>query len=129
MNRPEFEYKAPPIRTNQLNTPVSFFRVVENDGPEPGDSTTTQAFDCMCLAYEPSNKDRAVLNVNETKFGLTIKIRDTFGEYDPSNTDVVVVDDRRYLDANGQPIVWDIIEVSPDLENNQFVKIILGVTK
>jgi len=129
MNRPEFEYKAPPIRTNQLNTPVRFFHVVENDGPEPGESTTVPAFDCMCLAYEPSNKDRTVLNVAEAKLAVTIKIRDTFGEYDPVTSDVAVIDDRRYVDELGQPIVWDVVSVSPDLENNQFVKIILGVTK
>ncbi|VDG18309.1 gp8 protein [Lactobacillus plantarum JDM1] [Lactiplantibacillus mudanjiangensis] len=129
MNRPEFEYKAPPIKTSQFNTPVSFFRTVEDDGPEPGAGNTEQVFDCMCLAYEASNKDRAVLNVNEVKYGLTIKIWDTFGEYDPSTTDTAVLDDRRYLDVKGQPIIWDVISVAHDLENNRIVKIVLGVTR
>ncbi|WP_423771506.1 hypothetical protein [Lactiplantibacillus plantarum] len=129
MNRPKFEYNAPPIRTNQLNTPVRFFRTVKNLGPEPGRGQTEQVFECLGLAYDPSTKDREVLNVNEAKYGVTIKIRDTFGEFDPTTKDTVVIDDRRYLDATGQPIVWDVIQVAPDLENNAFVKIVLGVTK
>ena len=129
MNRPEFEYKAPPVRTNQLNTPVRFFRTVKNTGPEPGRGQTEQIFECLGLVYDPSTKDRTVLTAHESKYGATVKIRDAFGEFDPITKDTVVIDDRRYLDTTGQPIVWDIIQVAPDLENNQFVKIVLGVTK
>lgn len=82
-------------------------------GPEPGRGQTEQAFECLGLAYDPSTKDREVLNVNEAKYGVTIKIRDTFGEFDPTTKDTVVIDDRRYLDATGQPIVWDVIQVAP----------------
>ncbi|MDV2576902.1 hypothetical protein RYX41_11545 [Lactiplantibacillus plantarum] len=70
-----------------------------------------------------------MLTAHESKYGATVKIRDAFGEFDPTTKDTVVIDDRRYLDATGQPIVWDVIQVAPDLENNQFVKIVLGVTK
>lgn len=129
MNRPEFEYKAPTIRTNQLNTLVRFFRTQKPIGPEPGRGQSELAFECMGLAYDPSTKDHTVLVDHEAKFGVTVKIRDTFGEFDPSTKDTVVIDDRRYVDAVGQPIVWNVVQVAPDLEHNQFVKIILGVTK
>lgn len=129
MNRPEFEYKAPTIKTSQLNTLVRFFRTQKPTGPEPGRGKTELVFECLGLAYDPSSKDHTVLVDHEAKYGVTVKIRDTFGEYDPSTTDTVQIDDRRYLDPSGQPIIWDVVQVAPDLEHNQYVKIILGVTK
>lgn len=116
------KYKPPKIGAGELRTPVSFLGYKPNDGPEPGEEVVENLFRCTCLAYNPSMKDLDILQAKDTKEGLTIKIRDLHQEYIPTNKHKVVIDDYRYKDK-----VWEIIDVAPDLENNSFVKIILGL--
>lgn len=68
-------------------------------------------------------KDREILDVDGTKEAITIKIRDPYTDYVANNKHKAVLDDYRYKNK-----VWDVIDVVPDLENNDFVKIILGVS-
>ena len=116
-------YKRPEIVAGELNTPVTFFEYQPNDGPYPGEEVKTELYACTCLAYNPSSKDREILGAQEAKEGLTIKIRDPYTDYLPRNDHKVVLDDYRYKNK-----VWDVIDFAPDLENNQFLKIILGAT-
>ncbi|WP_288746337.1 phage head-tail adapter protein [uncultured Enterococcus sp.] len=116
-------YKKPEIVAGELNTPVTFFEFKAASGPDPGEVETQELYKCTCLAYNPSSKDLTIMDTKGTKDGITIKIRDPYTDYLPSNKHKVILDDFRYKDK-----MWDVIDVSPDLENNQFVKIILGVT-
>lgn len=116
-------YKKPEIVAGDLNTPVTFFEFKPASGPEPGESTKKELYFCTCLVYNPSSKDREILSGNGTKKAVTIKIRDPYTDYLPDNAHKVVLDDFRYKDD-----VWDIVDFAPDVENNDFLKIILGVT-
>lgn len=117
------KYKPKEIVAGELNTPVSFFEFKPSDGPEPGEEEKEELYNCTCLVYNPSSKDRDILQSKGTKEAVTIKIRDPYTDYLPSNKHKVVLDDFRFKDK-----VWDIVDHAPDIENNDFVKIILGIT-
>lgn len=116
-------YQRPKIVAGDLRTPVTFFEFNPTNGPDPSDEEKEELYKCTCLAYNPSMKDREILDVTGTKEAITIKIRDPFTDYLASNKHKVILDDYRYKGK-----VWDVMDVSPDLENNEFVKIILGVS-
>lgn len=117
------KYKRPQIVAGDLNTPVTFFEFVPDEGPYPGEDKKQELYKCTCLVYNPSSKDRDILNGKGTKEAVTIKIRDPYTDYLPSNKHKVILDDFRYKDK-----IWDIVDHAPDVENNDFIKIILGVT-
>ena len=117
------KYKPKEIVAGELNTPVSFFEFKPSDGPEPGEEEKEELYNCTCLVYNPSSKDRDILQSKGTKEAVTIKIRDPYTDYLPSNKHKVILDDFRYKDK-----VWDVVDHAPDVENNDFVKIILGVS-
>ena len=110
-------YKKSKIVAGDLNTPVTFFEFQPNKGPEPVDEEKKELYFCTALVYNPSMKDRDILG---TKEGVTIKIRDPHQSYIPTNKHKVRILDYRYGDK-----VWEIIDVSPDLEENSIVKIVL----
>ena len=116
-------YKPNKIVAGALNTPVSFFEFKPSEGPEPGEEEKEELYDCTCLVYNPSSKDRDILQSKGTKEAVTIKIRDPYTDYLPSNKHKVILDDFRYKDK-----IWDIVDHAPDIENNDFIKIILGIT-
>lgn len=117
------KYQPKNIVAGELNTPVFFFEFKPSDGPEPGEEEKKELYNCTCLVYNPSSKDRDILQSKGTKEAVTIKIRDPYTDYLPSNKHKVILDDFRYKEK-----VWDIVDYAPDVENNDFVKIILGVT-
>ena len=116
-------YQRPKIVAGDLRTPVTFFEYQPTLGPDPSDEEKKELYKCTCLAYNPSMKDREILDGVGTKEAITIKIRDPYTDYLASNKHKAVLDDYRYKNK-----VWDVIDVVPDLENNDFVKIILGVS-
>lgn len=118
-------YKKPKINSGSLKTRVEFWGFVPNDGPEPGEEKNEKLYECFSLAYNPSIKDMEILNAKGTKEGLTIKIRDPHQDYIPTNKHKVVIDDYRALPIGKE---WEIIDVSPDFEDNRFIKIVLGAT-
>lgn len=118
-------YKTPKINSGNLRTPVQFWSFIPNDGPEPGEEKREKLFECYCLAYNPSMKDMEILHEKGTKEGLTIKIRDPHQDYIPTNKHKVIVNDYRILPAGKE---WEILDVSPDFEDNRFIKIVLGAT-
>lgn len=114
-------YKPKEITTGDMRTPVVFFKYQPPKGPEPGDIEEKELYRCFCLAYNPSMKDMEILKVSDTKEGLTIKIRDPQSDYIPTNKHYVELQDYRYKNQ-----IFDIIDVSYDLEYNEFIKIVLG---
>ncbi len=120
-------YKRPSTGSGELRTPVGFYRNAPNDGPEPGEAILKQLYECYAQVYAPSNKDHAILSEHNTSRSVTIKIRDSRGQYVAENDDVCVIDDYRYIDSKGNNIVWNVIDVRPDFEDDKFVVIVLGV--
>lgn len=118
-----FEYRKPDTDAGQLRTPVTFYRYGPNTGPEPGEEEKEVLFACFCEAYNPSMKDLSIMGLTGTKEGMTIKIRDTLGEYIPTNEHFAVLEDYRYKEK-----VFSVIDVRNDMSDNRFITILLGVT-
>lgn len=111
--------------SGDLRTPVYFYAQSPNDNGEPGNQPRAQVFMAWAQVYGASNKDVAILNTHDYTAGITIKIRDTQGEFIPDpNKNTVIIDDYRYKD-----VVWDITDVRPDFKNDQFVVLVLGNPK
>ena len=113
-------YKKPKVRSGDLKTVVTFYKI-KRDSFEPNDSTEEQLFECFAQVYGPSQKDLTILTTNDAKEGVTIKIRNTKGEFIPDNTMVVTIDDYRYLGK-----IWNVKDVRPDFETDKFDIIVLG---
>lgn len=112
--------------SGDLRTPVYFYGQLPSDDGEPGDMPDTQVFMAFAQVYGASTKDTAILNSHEYSAGVTIKIRDTRGEFvpDPSKN-TVVIDDYRYASVAD----WDILDVRPDFEDDAFTVVVLGNPK
>ncbi|EME3511815.1 MULTISPECIES: hypothetical protein [Enterococcus] len=121
-------YKKSKIVAGDLNIPVTFFSYEPNDSPDPGEKKKNILYECTALIYNPSMKDITILESKGTKEGLTIKIRDPLQSYVPNNKHKVEIKDYRCKFESGGYKHWEIIDVSPDFESNNLIKIVLGVT-
>ncbi|WP_239255419.1 phage head-tail adapter protein [Listeria ilorinensis] len=117
-----FKYTSPDIQSADLRTPVVFYGAKPNKGPEPGETTDEKLYACFGDVYNPSAKDLSILEGTETEEAVTVKIRDTRGGYLPSTSDYLVLDDWRYRGKE-----FAVKSVGPDLENNNYIKVIAGV--
>lgn len=122
----ETTYKRPTTSSGDLRTPIAFYQMTENEGIEPGEMPTKPLFECLGQAYAPSNKDNAILETHGVKRGVTVKIRDTRGGFFPKNNDGAVIDDYRYQNVHGENIVWNVVDVRPDFEDDRFIVVVLG---
>lgn len=113
-------YKKPTVRSGDLNTPVTFYTVGSDDFI-PGQQAITKVFKAYAQVYGPSQKDRQIMDSNDVKEGVTIKIRNTQGEFVPNHTQRVYIDDYHYVDQ-----LWDVIDVRPDFQNDKFDVIVLA---
>lgn len=121
MNKPTFQYKPPKIGTGELRTPVSFFVYQPAPGFTPDEEVKRKVFDCYAEIYNPSAKDHEILSSVDTEYAVTINIRDSKGQYTPSNKHFVEINDYRY-----KGITFSIIDVRYDFANNAFINILLG---
>lgn len=112
--------------SGDLRTPVYFYEQTPNADGEPGEAPTLPIFMAWAQVYSASTKDNTILNAHEYTAGVTIKIRDTQGEFVPDpNKNSVYIDDYRYSNVED----WDIIDVRPDFEDDRFVVCVLGNPK
>lgn len=118
------KFKKEKVTAGDLSTSVTFFSKNSDSGFFPGVEEKEKLYSCFALIYNPTMKDLEVLNSKGTKEGLTIKIRDPHEEYVPSNKHFLVIDDYRY----GPKKELEVIDVSHDIEHNDFIKIIVGMT-
>lgn len=123
MNKPQFQYKPPKVKTGDLRTPVKFFEYTPSEGPNPDEEVKLLLHECFAEVYNPSMKDLEKLKTVSTKHAVTINIRDSKGEYVPDNKHFVELLDYRYKGT-----VWDILDVRYDVQENSFITILLGVT-
>lgn len=107
--------------SQQLKVPVEFYQFIPKTGFEPGKKEEKILHSCLADIYSTTMKELekiASLGKGE-KRNVSLRIRDSLGEYDPKITHGVRIYDRRMVNTT-----WKIISVEPDLENNDFIKII-----
>ncbi|MDN6626260.1 MAG: phage head-tail adapter protein [Pisciglobus halotolerans] len=124
MKKPEFKYTPPKVQSGDLRTPAKFYEYTTSTGPEPDQVEKSLLHECFSEVYNPSMKDLEKLKTANTKHAVTINIRDSKGEYVPTNKHFVELLDYRYKD-----IVWDVLDVRYDIQDNSFITILLGVTE
>lgn len=107
--------------TAQLKIPMEFYKYRPKSGFEPGKKEEEILHKCLGHIYSTSVKELekiAALGKGQ-KRNVSIRIRDSYGAYDPELTHGVRIFDRRLINVR-----WSIISIEPDLEDNDFIKII-----
>lgn len=114
-------FKKPFITTKKLNTKVVFYEYVARTGPEAGTKRKKELY--TCWAYVPQWKMTELQNAiaNGTEHDVKIFIRETHGQYIPS--------EKHYVSIDSPYITKDlnIKLVQPDVENERFLMLLAGV--
>lgn len=117
--------------SGDLRTPVSFYKYKPSNGPDPGEEESEKLFECFCEVYAASSKDIEILSTGSekgqlkfinTKNAITIRIRDSFGDFYPSTEDYAELADYRFKN-----IRFTIIDIRPDMVEQDFITILLAV--
>lgn len=111
-------------RAGELNSRVEFFEYAPSPGPEPGEVEKAKLWECWAEVYEPSMKDLEVLSTTGTFHSVTVRIRDTRGEFTPRDKHYMSVLDDVYKDEKGEYIRFNIKKVHPDIKDKRFIKIV-----
>ncbi|MCZ0717833.1 phage head-tail adapter protein [Aerococcus kribbianus] len=118
------QYKKPQTDIGELRTPIHFIELGQT-GPKPTDkSEEVIQFYCFAEVYNPSFKDMEVMKTKGVEQGVTVKIRDPLGDYYPSNHHLVRINDRRFINK-----LWRIISIRPDIQNSDFIILVLAVNE
>ncbi|EHD5018724.1 phage head-tail adapter protein [Listeria monocytogenes] len=118
----KFKYEEPKVQSGDLRTPVTFYEYAPSNGPEPGEEEKSVLFECFAEVYNPSMKDLQILDNVDTKFAVTLTIRDPQNEYFPTNKHFLEIHDFRY---NGRK--WNILDVRPDMD--RFITVLAGANE
>lgn len=106
------------MRISDLNTRITFYEYEENDGPEPGEKEKKELYKCWGKVQDVTMKDLERSRMNETKLDVTVTIREPWKRYRPTNKHYIEIHAPEFEDEH-----YNIVEVVPDLQNRQFVKI------
>ncbi|USK43726.1 phage head completion protein [Cytobacillus oceanisediminis] len=106
-----------------LNTRVSFYEYVPNDGPEPGEKKSKELYKSWAKVDEVWLKDIEIAKSNGTLSDVTITIRNPGRTYQPNNKHYLSIDSDYYRDKD-----FNIKHVRPDLKNRGFIQVIAGVS-
>ena len=117
--RSDFKYRQPRIHSGDLRTPVKFYEYRPNQGPIPGESKYDKLFECMAKVDTVWLKDLETAKANNTISDVTLTIRDTKGEFIPTNRHYLKIEAEEYED-----LVYNVFSVQPDLQNRDFVTIV-----
>lgn len=115
----EFKYKPPRLHSGELRTPVTFYKYVPKQGPEPGEEEEKPLHECMGKIDEVWLKDVELAKSNGTLSDITITIRDPLQDYIPKNKHYISIDHPQYKDNR-----YNVKHVQPDPQNNRFINII-----
>ena len=120
----ENNFKQKKTGSGELRTPVSFYAYKPNNGPDPGEDELEKIFQCFCEVYASSSKDLAIIASKNiaTSNTATVRIRDSFGEFYPVTENYAELHDYRFKD-----IRWNVVDVRPDLVENDFITVVLAV--
>lgn len=112
-------YKRPEITSGDLDKPVEFFVIGQSSGPEVGmDGEPEVLYFCMADVYESSMKDIERNQTVSAKNMVTMKIRDTYGEYLPQTEHKFEIRHHNY------PHKYNVIDVAPDTSESGFIKVV-----
>lgn len=112
------KFERQPITTGDQDKPIVFFEEGVNAGPEVGSDETAIHFRCMAEVYESSMKDVEAHSTVSAKNLITVKIRDTYGDYLPKTHHKFRIEHYNY------PGDYNVINVSPDTRDKGFMKIV-----
>ena len=108
-------------KVGDYRTPVIFYGLADDGfSPEPNSESRAEKFKC----YSPSVKDYTIMNAHSVTEGMTIIIPDTRGEFVPDTSMTVKIEDYRFKNTE-----WNVLEVVPDLEENKYIKVVLGAVR
>lgn len=116
-------YKRPKTDTGDLRTPVTFYEFAPNDGPEPGETEKAILYKAWAKIDEVWLKDIEMAKSTGTLSDITITIRDTQGEFIPTNKHYVSIDAPEYRDVR-----YNIKHSQPDLQNKKWLRVVAGVS-
>jgi head-tail adaptor len=105
-----------------LNTRVTFYKFVPNDGPEPGEVEERALYKAWAKVDEVWLKDIEIAKSNGTLSDVTITIRDPRGTYQPNNMHYLSIDSAYYKEKR-----YNIKHVQPDLQNKRYIRIVAGL--
>lgn len=111
-------YKPPKISSGDLRIPVTFFRQVVNDGPEPGTSEE-QVYFCLCEPYESSIKDIESIGKTHNQETITINIRNPHSDYLVKHSDKFRIVHYLYHGVD-----FNVSHVALNSNNKEFIKIV-----
>ncbi len=118
-------YKRPRVTSGDLRTPVTFYKEAPYDGPLPDADTPGEPIELhkgYAKIDEVYRRDVEQAKANGTLSDLTITIRDTKGQYVPSNTHYFVIDADGYRNQK-----YEVKGVLPNFQNRDFVDIVGSV--
>lgn len=116
------QYERPRVQSNDLRTWVKFYSYEPNPGPEPGESKSSVQYEAWARIDEVWSRDVAQAKSNGTLSDITLTIRDTHGEYIPSNKHYIEVDMPEYRGKH-----YNVKHTQPDPQNRDFIKVIAGM--
>lgn len=116
----EFKYRKTRVNNGDLRTPVIFYEYrPKKDSPYPDEMEYEKIYECWTKVDTVWLKDLETAKVNNTISDVTLTIRDTQGEYIPTNKHFLKIDTIEYKD-----FVYNIDSIQPDLQNRDFITIV-----
>lgn len=116
----KFEYKKPLAKGSDLNSLITFYESVPNEGPEPGEDIENTLYTCWANVKTVWMKDHEQAKTNGTMEDLTIIMRDAQGQFVPDNKHHISV-----TDFIGKK--YNVKSVQPDLRDKRFIIIVAGL--
>ena len=115
-------YTPPRISSGDFRTKVEFYEYEPVEGPEAGEEVKKTLFVSFAKIDEVWMRDLELAKYNGTLSDLTIRIRDPFKVYVPTNKHLLKI-----YAAGYEKTVYKIKEVQPALQSRDVVKIIAEV--
>lgn len=116
----KFEFRHPRVHSGELRTPVKFYEYrPKKDSPYPDEYEYALLYQCWAKIDQVWLKDLEQAKASGTVSDVTLIIRDTQGEYIPTNKHYVWIDAIEYKD-----LVYNIQSSQPDLQNRDFINIV-----
>lgn len=112
-------YRPPKISNGDLRVPVTFFRMVENDGPFPGSKKKEKAFTTLCEVYESSTKDLEKTSGVTGSHKVTINFRNPHLDYRINHSDTFELIYDLYENST-----FKVIDFAPNSSNKEMIKVV-----
>lgn len=116
----KFEYRHPRVDSGDLRTPVTFYEYrPKKDSPYPDEYEYSILYECMAKVDRVWLKDLERAKTNNTISDVTLTIRETHGDYIPTDKHFLKIHTREY-----ESLVYNIYSAQPDLQNRDFIIIV-----